>query len=306
MIEVAEKKVEHYDLIVQAKEGSEEAMESLIKLYDNFIWKEVKRISKKRDKQEELYQIGAMALIESVPKFDLEAGNEFISFLFMQVRGKMMISLRGGRAVKTPTALIDLSVKIKKEDLTHKDAKYISEKLEVDIDKVEDALLYMSRAIPDSTNQVAFRTGGSRDDNEMFLGDLIEKDINGSNWETMVELHYYLDQLPEREKYVITERYIKDKQQGAIGKVMKIKQQSVARIEYMALENLRSLMNGNGLILREDNRGKHKKPATGNQGMAKELLRKGELSQVQISKLTGVPNGTIGYWKSKLKKGEEI
>lgn len=302
---VAEKRIENYDLIVQAKEGSEEAMERLIKVYDNFLWKEVKRIAKNKQRQQDLYQVGAMALIEAVPKFDLESGNEFLTFLYMRVRGKMMVSLREGRAIKTPTSLVDLSVKIRKEDLTHESAKYISEQLEVSIDKVEDALLYMERENPTSTNSIAIGFGSS-DNTETTIGDLITKDINGDDWESMVELHYYINQLPEREKYVITERYINDKQQGTVGKTMNIKQQSVARIEYMALENLRSLMSGNGLIVREDNRGKHKKPATGNQGMAKELLRKGELSQVQISKLTGVPTGTIGYWKSKLKKGQEI
>lgn len=302
---VAEKKIENYDLIVQAKEGSEEAMERLIKVYDNFLWKEVKRIAKNKQRQQDLYQVGAMALIESVPKFDLSSGNEFITFLYMRVRGKMMVSLREGRAIKTPTSLVDLSVKIRKEDLTHESAKYISEQLEVSIDKVEDALLYMERENPTSTDSVVFGFGSS-DNTETTVGDLIRKDVNGDDWESMVELHYYINQLPEREKYVITERYINDKQQGTVGKTMNIKQQSVARIEYMALENLRSLMSGNGLIVREDNRGKHKKPATGNHGMAKELLRKGELSQVQISKLTGVPTGTIGYWKSKLKKGQEI
>lgn len=307
MSAVAEKQIKNYDLLVQAKEGSEDAMEQLIKAYDKFLHKEVDKITRIADKKQDLYQIGAIALIESVHKFDLNSGYEFISYLYMQVRGRMLISMREGRAIKTPTNLVDNSVKIKKLGLEDAPVEVIMEKLDIEEDKAYDALIYMRSETPLSTN-VQVASGTAKSNNEMTgtLGDLIEKDMNGDNWEEMMGFQYYIDKLPEKERFVITERYIHDKKQSTVGQALNIKQQSVARIEQYALENLRSLMSGNGLIIREDNRGKGRKKTTGNQELAKELVLKGELKQAEIHRLTDVPLGTIAYWVSRLKKGEKI
>lgn len=307
MSAVAEKQIKNYDLLVQAKEGSEDAMEQLIKAYDKFLHKEVDKITRIADKKQDLYQIGAIALIESVHKFDLNSGYEFMSYLYMQVRGRMLISMREGRAIKTPTNLVDTSVKIKKLGLEDAPVEVIMEKLGIEEDKAYDALVYIRSETPLSTN-VQVASGKAKSNNEMTgtLGDLIEKDMNGDNWEEMMGFQYYIDKLPEKERFVITERYIHDKKQSTVGQALNIKQQSVARIEQYALENLRSLMSGNGLIIREDNRGKGRKKTTGNQELAKELVLKGELKQAEIHRLTDVPLGTIAYWVSRLKKGEKI
>ncbi|AGY46709.1 RNA polymerase sigma factor [Bacillus phage BigBertha] len=307
MLTVAEKKIKNYDLLVQAKEGSEDAMEQLIKNYDKFLHKEVDKITKVAHKKQDLYQVGAMTLVESVHKFDLDSGYEFLSYLYMQVRGHMLNSLRDIRVAKTPTKLVDLSSKIKKRGLSDEPADHISKVLEEPVEKVYDALIYLRNEIPLSTN--AQVEGGEKKSNNAStgtLGDMIEKDINGDDWEEMSELQYYIDKLPEKERFVITERYINDKKQSTVGQALNIKQQSVARIEKYALDNLRSLMSGNGLIIREDNRGKGRKNVKGNQELAKELVMKGKLKQAEIHRLTGVPSGTIAYWVSRLKKGEKI
>lgn len=307
MSAVAEKKIKNYDLIVQAKEGSEDAMEQLIKQYDKFLHREVDKITRIADKKQDLYQIGAIALIESVHKFDLDSGYEFMSYLYMQVRGRMLISMREGRAVKTPTSLVDNAVRIKKLGIEEEPVEVIMEKLGIEEDKAYDALIYLRTETPISTN-VQVASGKAKSNNELTgtLGDLIEKDVNGDNWEEMMEYQYYIDKLPERERFVITERYIHDKKQSTVGQALNIKQQNVARLEKLALENLRSLMSGNGLIVREDRRGKNKRNTKGNQELAKELVLKGELKQAEIHRLTGVPSGTIAYWVSRLKKGEKI
>lgn len=307
MSAVAEKKIKNYDLIVQAKEGSEDAMEQLIKQYDKFLHKEVDKITKVAHKKQDLYQVGAMTLIESVHKFDLDSGYEFLSYLYMQVRGHMLNSFRDTRVAKTPTKLVDLSSKIKKRGLAEEPADYISEVLEEPIEKVYDALVYLRNETPLSTN-VQVASGKAKSNNELTgtLGDMIEKDANGDNWEEMLELQYYIDKLPEKERFVITERFINDKKQSTVGQALNIKQQSVARIEKYALENLRSLMSGNGLIVKEDQRGKGKRKVKGDHELAKKLLFKGEHTQAEIHRLTGVPSGTIAYWVSRLKKGEKI
>lgn len=302
---VAEKKIKNYDLIVQAKEGSEEAMESLIKLYDKFIWQSVNKVTKEPDRSKDLYQIGVIALIEAVSLFDVDKGYEFMSFLYMQVRGKILRDMRDNKMIKIPTKTVDISVKIKKQGLLDDTIRDISYKLGEKEEDVAEALIFIENEYPLST-QGTVDSGRSNNVDTGVLGDLIVKDLNGENWEDKIELKQYISKLPERERYVITERYYNDKKQEEIGQVLKLKQQSVARYERSALENLRRLMRGESIVLPTDGRGKGTVSTKGNQGLAKALTRKGELSNVQISRLTGVSTGTIGFWKSKLRKGKEI
>lgn len=305
---VAERKIKNYDLIVQAKEGSEEAMEGLIQVYNELIWKQVRRVTKEEERGQDLYQIGAMALIEAVHKFDLNRGYEFMTYLYMEVRGRILVHLRDNRPIRFPRPVVELGNKIKKENLQHESVKYISNKLKVTEEKVMDAFIFISRETPLSMDEQSSGGNSKNKTNSIdssTLGDLISKDMNGDTWEDRVSLDILLAQLPDDEREVTISRYFDDMSQKAVGQARGISQTQVTRIEAKALNNLRRLMEGEEVKVSKRVIGRPTTPA-GNQGLAKELTRKGELSQVQISKLTGVSTGTIGFWKSKLRKGKEI
>jgi len=302
---VAEKKIKNYDLIVQAKEGSEDAMGKLLKEYHKMIYREVCRFTKDKDKQDDLYQIGALALIEAVDRFDLSTGNEFSTYVFMQIKGRIMVNMRDNRTLKFPRPMVELGLKIKKYDLAKKDIEYICEYLNETEDKVMDALLFIDREYALSTS-ATIDSGKSNNKDTITIGDSLIKDANGEQWENAIMLRSYIERLPKEERAVINAMYIEDKQRIDVSKEMGTNPTNISRIEQRALANLRRLINGEEVVYKKETRGASANNAKGNQTLAKELVRKGELKQIEIANLTGVSTGTIGYWARKIRNGKKI
>ena len=192
--------------------------------------------------QEELTQVGTVALITAIDRWDPELANgEFLGYLIPCVRGEMLRWFRDRTwAIRVPRRLKDLSAAIAKvtEPLAQELGRAprpseLATRLGVTVEEVIDAL-----------DARANQTAGALDAVDPVLGiPLIERfgavDGNLEKVEYRHALRPLLDALPERERTILTMRFFGEMTQTQIAQRIGISQMHVSRILARTLLHLR-------------------------------------------------------------------
>jgi RNA polymerase sigma-B factor len=195
--------------------------------------------------QEELTQVGTVALITAIDRWDPELANgEFLGYLIPCVRGEMLRWFRDRTwSLRVPRRLKDLSAAVAKaaEPLAQELGRAprpseLAARLGV---AVEDVI----EAIDARANQ----TAGALDAVDPVLGIPIierfgEADGNLENVEYRHALRPLLDALPERERAILTMRFFGEMTQTQIAQRIGISQMHVSRILARTLKQLRTAL----------------------------------------------------------------
>ncbi|ARQ95128.1 SigF-like RNA polymerase sigma factor [Bacillus phage Flapjack] len=294
MLTVAERTNE--ELIALAKEGSEEAMEQLIKNNEGLVNKVVGKYRKDPYVAEELRQIANIAIMNGAHKFDESKGYKASTYLMFYIRGAVLNHFRDTRYFKSAREESALSVKIRKNGLKGASAKEISEALGVDEQLAYNTLIFMEQEIPRGMSEVVHKSNRGRADDDVTVADTLVAESNEELIDTRIQLEQYIKELSTKEQIVITQRFYEDKKQQDIGKELGVCYQEVGRLEKRAIKKLKDLMEGKKI--EEKQKGV---PGRGNKELALYLLREGKHTFKQMEELSGVPYGTISYWKRQNK-----
>ena len=100
------------ELIRLAKEGDQEAKETLVSENAGLIWSVSKRFIGRGTDPEDLYQLGCLGFLKAVDGFDLEFGTQFSTYAVPKIAGEIRRFLRGDGAVKVSRGLKELSATI--------------------------------------------------------------------------------------------------------------------------------------------------------------------------------------------------
>lgn len=195
--------------------------------------------------REELTQVGTVALISAIDRWDPElAHGEFLGYLVPCVRGEMLRWFRDRTwAMRVPRRLKELSSAVAKatEPLAQELGRAprpseLAARLGVGVSDIVDAL-----------DVRANQTAGSLDGVDPVLGvSLAEQigsaDTNLEKVEYQHALRPLLDALPERERTILTLRFFGEMTQTQIGQRLGISQMHVSRILARTLKQLRAAL----------------------------------------------------------------
>ncbi len=193
--------------------------------------------------REELSQVGTVALITAIDRWDPELANgEFLGYLIPCVRGEMLRWFRDRTwSVRVPRRLKDLSAAVAKvaEPLAQELGRAprpseLAARLGVAVEEVIDAL-----------DARANQTAGALDAVDPVLGiPLVERfgeaDANLDKVEYRHALRPLLDALPERERAILTMRFFGEMTQTQIAQRIGISQMHVSRVLARTLRHLRA------------------------------------------------------------------
>ena len=189
---------------------------------------------------EDLVQVGYMGLLTAIDRYDPESGTAFVTYAVPTIAGVIMHYLRDHTwSVKAPRRLRELASRSRK----HKEAlelqlgrvpttAEVAECLEVSEERLLQALEADSYYCPVSLDlQVA-----SAPLHEMLgAPDPALREVEDRTWVTQM-----IEALPDRERQIIYERFVRDATQAEVARVMGISQMHVSRLERRALKRLRS------------------------------------------------------------------
>jgi RNA polymerase sigma factor FliA len=206
----------------------------------------------------DLVNVGIIGLIQAIERYDPSRDNKFMTYAVFRIKGAVLSELRSrdflGRTTRKKIrslekAYIKLEQKLGREVLDEE----VAEEMEMDLDQ-----FYQVKRMS-SISFVSFEEIGcnAREDKESFLQNLMNDDGDDALSMTTIKevkgtLAKHIEQLPDKERLVVSMYYSDEMTMKEIGMVLEITESRVSQIHSQAVIRLRSKLRKDGLIGDED------------------------------------------------------
>ncbi|MGI6329777.1 MAG: RNA polymerase sporulation sigma factor SigG [Bacilli bacterium] len=232
------------DFFIRLKDGDITVREELVNGNLKLVLSILRKFNNRTDNMDDLFQIGCIGLIKAIDNFDLSHNVRFSTYAVPMIVGEVRRYLRDNNSIRISRSLKDLAYKTLKlkEELTNVYGKEPSLELicqiletdEIDIIMALDALKE-----PISMFEPIYDDGGDT----IYLSDqLKDKKEDVRTWDLNIILKEAIEQLKEKEKQILIERFIVGKTQMEIASEIGISQAQVSRLEKNALNNIKNLV----------------------------------------------------------------
>ena len=232
--------LEQEEILRLAHSGDRNAAEEMLQRNSGLIWSVARRYFGRGVDPDDLYQLGCVGFIKAVSGFDPEYGTQFSTYAVPKIAGEIRRFLRDDGSVKVSRSLKERAVLIRqmRSELEQKLGREpllseLSEALKLTPEEIAEC--ETATAPADSLQRVTGEEGFTL---EHMLGDFAAE-------EKLVEtvaLREAVEKLPEQEKTVILLRFFRGLTQDVTGKIMKVSQVQVSRLERRGLRRLREML----------------------------------------------------------------
>ncbi len=235
---------EQMDLFKKYQAGEISAKEELINGNLKLVLSILKKYNNRTDNMDDLFQVGCIGLIKAIDNFDLKHEVRFSTYAVPMILGEVKRYLRDNNSVRIARSIKDTAYKAlrTKEELINKYGKEptimeIAKAMEVTEFEVSNALNSMKDTI--SMFEPIYSDGGD----VIYLSDQLNSDEGWYDLDTKLALKKALGQLKNKEKYILTQRYLIGKTQMELAEEIGISQAQISRLEKSGLENLKKMIN---------------------------------------------------------------
>lgn len=235
---------ENMKLFKRLKEGDLSAKEELVNGNLKLVLSIIKRFSNKVDNLDDLFQVGVIGLIKAIDNFDMSYNLKLSTYACPLIIGECKRSIRDDTAMRVSRSIKDLAyqiIKLKddylKEYGINPSNEYIAKTLGIEEYEISYALDALRE--PNSIYEPIYNEGGDT----IYLMDQLadKKDINKDK-DMLISLRRALNEIKERERSILIERFIIGKTQMEIADSLNISQAQVSRIEKNAINNVKRLI----------------------------------------------------------------
>ena len=196
---------------------------------------------------DDLYQVGALALVQAVERFDHERGFEFSSFATPTILGEIKKYFRDKQwSLKVPRRLKEISSKI--QDV--KDKLYSEYRRSPTVSEMAEATGFTEEQIIEAIDSSqAYGTysldktfdDAGEDGENAFLERYTGFDEKGfERIETSEIIDSVLDTFNGQNKYIFRERFIYNRSQADIAKTLGVSQMTISRAERNIIKQFRA------------------------------------------------------------------
>lgn len=235
---------EMVELFKKAKEGDQVARDLLVSGNLKLVLSILRQFTNKSDNMDDLFQIGCIGLLKAIDNFDLSHEVKFSTYAVPMITGEVRRYIRDNNQVRVSRSLKDIaykSLKVKEayiaEHAKEPEIEYIAKELGVTSSDVVTALDSLKE--PVSMFEPIYNDGGDT----IYLADQIEdKKANDYELSNRIALEDAINDLDQREKQILDERYIIGKTQMEIAEELNISQAQVSRLEKRAIKQLKKVL----------------------------------------------------------------
>ena len=223
------------------KNGDTIAKEELINGNLKLVLSILKKYKTRVDNMDDLFQIGCIGLIKAIDNFDTSFNVKFSTYAVPMILGEVKRYLRDNTSIRVARSVKDTAYKIMnaKEELINRlnrepSIKEISEYTGITEYEICNALDSMKDTI--SIFEPIYNDGGDT----IYLSDQLEDKNNSmKNIIDSVAIKDAINKLKDKERFILTERYIVGKTQMELSEEIGISQAQISRLEKSALDNIR-------------------------------------------------------------------
>ena len=228
-------------LLRRSKEGDVSAREQLIEGNLRLVLSVIQRFDKRGESPDDLFQVGCIGLIKAISNFDPEKQVRFSTYGVPMIAGEVRRYLRDDSAIRVSRSIRDVAYRVLqcKESMTARMGREptleeIAKELDMERETVSEALDAV--CAPISLYDPVYADGGD----PLTVMDQIHDTKNTENaWLEHIALKEAFRRLGDREKRILSLRFVGGKTQMEVADIVGISQAQVSRLEKNAIGVLR-------------------------------------------------------------------
>ena len=231
---------EKQKLLIEAKNGDKKAREDLINGNLRLVLSVIQRFTNRGENLDDLFQIGCIGLIKAIDNFDTGHDVRFSTYAVPMIIGEVRRYLRDNNPIRVSRSLRDTAyhaMQIKERISNEKGYEPTVEEIakEMKLKKEEVVIALESVVDPVSFFEPVYSNGGDT----IFLMDQISSNETDSDWLDEIVLKEAIKNLPDREKNILSMRFMKGMTQTEVAEEIGISQAQVSRLEKNAIDSIK-------------------------------------------------------------------
>ena len=235
------KEKEKMELLRKIREGDTNARNELINGNLRLVLSVIQRFTNRGENLDDLFQVGCIGLIKAIDNFDVTQNVRFSTYAVPMIIGEIRRYLRDNNSVRVSRSLRDTAYHAMqiKERLTNENQKEPTvEEIakEMNIKKEEVVMALEAIVEPVSLYEPLYNDGGDT----IYVMDQVGDSNSDDNWIDEIVFKQSIENLSDREKKILSMRFMQGKTQTEVAKEIGISQAQVSRLEKSAINNIKS------------------------------------------------------------------
>ena len=231
-------------LFLKMHDGDLFARDLLIEVNLKLVLSILKKFYNRVDNLDDLFQIGCIGLIKAIDNFDLNYEVQFSTYAVPMILGEIKRFIRDNNSMRISRSVKDLYYKI----TCYIDEQYQNNENSIDYEEIAKlfnvTIFDVSNAInamhdPISMYEPIYSDGGDT----IYLYDQIVDNSYSNNVSNKCVVDSAIDELDDREKFILDQRYVIGKTQMEVASELNISQAQVSRLEKKAIKELKKVLN---------------------------------------------------------------
>lgn len=235
------KEKEKMELLKKIREGDKNARSELINGNLRLVLSVIQRFTNRGENLDDLFQVGCIGLIKAIDNFDVNQNVRFSTYAVPMIIGEIRRYLRDNNSVRVSRSLRDTAYHAMqiKERLTNENQKEptveeIAKEMNI---KKEDVVMALEAIVePVSLYEPLYNDGGDT----IYVMDQVGDSNSDDNWIDEIVFKQSIEKLSDREKKILSMRFMQGKTQTEVAKEIGISQAQVSRLEKSAINNIKS------------------------------------------------------------------
>ena len=235
------KEKEKESLLMEVKAGNKTARDQLINGNLRLVLSVVQRFAGRGENPDDLFQVGCIGLIKSIDNFDITQNVRFSTYAVPMIIGEIRRYLRDNNPIRVSRSIKDTAYRAMqvKEMLMNRDQREptVTEiAKEMDVPREEVIIALESVVEPISLYDPVYSDGGDT----IYVLDQVGDNNDDNNWLDEIALKESIKKLSDREKNILTLRFMRGKTQMEVSREIGISQAQVSRLEKGAIDKIKS------------------------------------------------------------------
>ena len=226
------KEEEKQELLERIQKGDKEARQKMINGNLRLVLSVVRKFVNRGENLDDLFQVGCIGLIKAIDHFDPSLNVRFSTYGVPMIIGEIRRFLRDNNSIRVSRSMRDTAYKAMqvKEQLTNENQR------EPTIDQIAEA---MGRSKEDVVFALEAIVEPVSLYEPVYVMDQIGDTTDDKTWLEEIALRESIEKLGEREKKILSLRYMAGKTQMEVAQEIGISQAQVSRLEKSALERIK-------------------------------------------------------------------
>lgn len=229
------------ELLDRSHHGDKDARDKLICGNLRLVLSVIQRFTSRGENPDDLFQVGCIGLIKAIDNFDPSHEVMFSTYGVPMISGEVKRFLRDNNAVRVSRSMRDTAYRAMqiKEQLTNENGKEpniteIAKRMEL---PPEDIVIALESIVePVSLYEPVFSDGGDT----IYIMDQVKGGTTDGDWLEEIAMREAICDLTDRERKILSMRFIDGKTQTEVAGEIGISQAQVSRLEKGAMSRIKA------------------------------------------------------------------